>query len=308
MTNWDFDELDELEAKCPGPWPWPSVEPQIQQIPSKSPPGHFKPPPDAPPERPEVSGAHRILAAKGWQETLGVKKIDAAELKKAYRELALLHHPDKGGTDGEIFKLVQRAYEDGLIAVKRAEELALKAQPGHFAEDVQERQWPLHPAAAKVRVRTAVDQWEHDYDLGEVPSVPDDIPEVGAEQLAEWLKHGTAVVLDCRERIEAQYERRTPLVPGAIPISFGDLRAAPDSLSRHLVRLTESSCQVVTFSTHGGTTGNCGMCAALLIDVFGMSSDRFWRLEGGLDDWIAWAVQNSNSIDALPNRSALEGF
>lgn len=113
MTNWDFDELDELEAKCPGPWPWPSVEPQIQQIPSKSPPGHFKPPPDAPPERPEVSGAHRILAAKGWQETLGVKKIDAAELKKAYRELALLHHPDKGGTDGEIFKLVQRAYEDG---------------------------------------------------------------------------------------------------------------------------------------------------------------------------------------------------
>ena len=36
---------------------------------------------------------------------------------------------------------------------------------------------------------------------------------------------------------------RTPLVPGAIPISFGDLRAAPDSLSRHLVRLTESSCQ-----------------------------------------------------------------
>ncbi|CAK8991335.1 CBL-interacting protein kinase 11 (OsCIPK11) [Durusdinium trenchii] len=184
MTNWDFDELDELEAKCPGPWPWPSVEPQIQQIPSKSPPGHFKPPPDAPPERPEVSGAHRIL--------------------KAYRELALLHHPDKGGTDGEIFKLVQRAYEDGLIAVKRAEELALKAQPGHFAEDVQERQWPLHPAAAKVRVRTAVDQWEHDYDLGEVPSVPDDIPEVGAEQLAEWLKHGTAVVLDCRERIEVK--------------------------------------------------------------------------------------------------------
>lgn len=43
----------------------------------------------------------------------------------------------------------------------------------------------------------------------QVPSVPDDIPEVGAEQLAEWLKHGTAVVLDCRERIEAQYERRS---------------------------------------------------------------------------------------------------
>ena len=36
---------------------------------------------------------------------------------------------------------------------------------------------------------------------------------------------------------------RRPLVPGAIPMSFGDLRAAPDVLSRQLVRLTESSCQ-----------------------------------------------------------------
>ena len=23
MTNWDFDELDILEAQKPGPWPWP---------------------------------------------------------------------------------------------------------------------------------------------------------------------------------------------------------------------------------------------------------------------------------------------
>ena len=49
--------------------------------------------------------------------------------RKAYRELALLHHPDKGGSDGD-FKLLRRAYEDGLIAVKRAEEAAYKPKPG----------------------------------------------------------------------------------------------------------------------------------------------------------------------------------
>ena len=25
-------------------------------------------------------------------------------------------------------------------------------------------------------------------------------------------------------------------------------------------------------------------------DVFGMKASRFWRLEGGLDDWFAWAA------------------
>lgn len=49
------------------------------------------------------------------------------------------------------------------MAVKAAEEAACKCMPL-----VEERQWPLHPAAAKVRVRSAVDQWEHDYDLGQV--------------------------------------------------------------------------------------------------------------------------------------------
>lgn len=58
---------------------------------------------------------------------------------------------------------------------------------------------------------------------------------------------------------------RSPLVPDAIPMSFGDLRSAPDALSRQLVRLTESQVRVVTFSTRGGTSGNCG--ASLIIFV-----------------------------------------
>lgn len=54
------------------------------------------------------------------------------KLRKAYRELALQHHPDKGSKDDEIFKLIRQAYEDGLIAVKRAEEMAYKAKTGPF--------------------------------------------------------------------------------------------------------------------------------------------------------------------------------
>ena len=39
--------------------------------------------------------------------------------------------------------------------------------------------------------------------------MPDDIPELSSEELAEWLLQGETVVLDCRETVEAKYERRT---------------------------------------------------------------------------------------------------
>ena len=36
------------------------------------------------------------------------------------------------------------------------------------------------------------------------------------------------------------------------------------------------------------------MCVCLATprcqDVFGMKAERFWRLEGGLDEWFAWAA------------------
>jgi len=44
-------------------------------------------------------------------ERLGVERgADANEIKKAYRKMALTHHPDKGG-DIEEFKHIQKAYE-----------------------------------------------------------------------------------------------------------------------------------------------------------------------------------------------------
>lgn len=44
-------------------------------------------------------------------EHLGISRsADATEIKKAYRKMSLIHHPDKGG-DPEEFKKVQKAYE-----------------------------------------------------------------------------------------------------------------------------------------------------------------------------------------------------
>jgi DnaJ family protein A protein 2 len=46
-----------------------------------------------------------------FYETLGVSKdASPSEIKKAYRKLAMRHHPDKGG-DAELFKKLTTAYE-----------------------------------------------------------------------------------------------------------------------------------------------------------------------------------------------------
>lgn len=52
-------------------------------------------------------------------ELLGVEKdANAAEIKKAYRLMAMKHHPDKGG-DPDMFKEIQRAFEVLSDAEKR---------------------------------------------------------------------------------------------------------------------------------------------------------------------------------------------
>merc|ERR1719378_1923463 len=56
-------------------------------------------------------GPREPADTKALYEVLGVeKKATPAEIKKAFRKLALKEHPDKGG-DPEKFKKIQAAYE-----------------------------------------------------------------------------------------------------------------------------------------------------------------------------------------------------
>lgn len=75
-------------------------------------------------------------------ETLGVEKSsDAKEIKKAYRKLAVKHHPDKGGDEAK-FKEISAAYEILSDADKRAkyDKFGLEGvsddSPGHTSDDL----------------------------------------------------------------------------------------------------------------------------------------------------------------------------
>lgn len=49
-----------------------------------------------------------------WYEVLGVAKdADKDEIKKAYRLLAQVHHPDSGGSSGQ-FEKITKAYQEGM--------------------------------------------------------------------------------------------------------------------------------------------------------------------------------------------------
>ncbi len=61
----------------------------------------------------------KVFGAKTIYEVLGITKIASDyEIKRAYRKLALKHHPDKGG-DQELFKAVSIAYSVLIDPVKK---------------------------------------------------------------------------------------------------------------------------------------------------------------------------------------------
>jgi curved DNA-binding protein CbpA len=92
---------------------------------------------------------------KNYYDILGVSKTSSQEeIKKKYRELSKMHHPDKGG-DEEMFKKINEAYSTLSDPSKRAEyDNPVKTYSGGMsAEDVynmafgrqQRRQEFLHP-------------------------------------------------------------------------------------------------------------------------------------------------------------------
>merc|ERR1712166_794781 len=58
-----------------------------------------------------MGGPRPDVDTTGLYKTLGVaKNATASEIKKAYRKLAVKHHPDKGG-DPDTFKEISKAYD-----------------------------------------------------------------------------------------------------------------------------------------------------------------------------------------------------
>src|ERR1700722_17155709 len=79
------------------------------------------------------------MAKRDYYEVLGVPRgTDAEEIKKAFRKLAVKHHPDKNPGDHsaeEKFKELGEAYEILSDPDKRA----AYGQPGHAAFDPRVR-------------------------------------------------------------------------------------------------------------------------------------------------------------------------
>lgn len=76
MTNWDFDELDELEAKF-SQADNPKVPAQDGGAPSN---GAHNTTKEVPKTQPTVENCKRPLSGS-WQQVLGVTQLDAAEVK-----------------------------------------------------------------------------------------------------------------------------------------------------------------------------------------------------------------------------------
>ena len=73
---------------------------------------------------------------KDYYKILGVsEKAGQAEIKKAYRNLAFLHHPDRSTGNEEMMKEINEAYAVLSNPVKRNEYDSLRQRYGSFARD-----------------------------------------------------------------------------------------------------------------------------------------------------------------------------
>lgn len=64
-----------------------------------------------------------------------------AQVRKAYRKLVLIHHPDKGGSAAE-FRRIQEAYEQiiGRVAEHRVSE-RVSSSPDSYSRRLDEFDW-----------------------------------------------------------------------------------------------------------------------------------------------------------------------
>mmetsp|Transcript_115047 Transcript_115047/g.245747 ORF Transcript_115047/g.245747 Transcript_115047/m.245747 type:complete len:324 (+) Transcript_115047:63-1034(+) len=215
---------------------------------------------------PRVRSRQRIARAKGvWHLVLGVAhSAPAEEVKQAYKELVLLHHPDKnpGATSEEAFKKVQQAYEDAQGHLEDAQTLARRAEG-----------------------RARIKAWD------ESERMTFDIEILEAKEVAELLLEDECVVIDVREANE-KCSRGT--IPGAFEeICYMWVRTEPDVAERKLKQFHEGGRKLVVVSQSGG---RCSDFACMLVDLFDFKAEDVCRLDGGFNSWDAW-VQSAKSKD-----------
>jgi len=93
---------------------------------------------------------------KTYYEALKIEEnASPKEIKKAYRALALKHHPDKGG-DENNFKDLKQIYEFLMDPVKRKKyDANLKKYREEVAERERIKESGLETKVAKMEIKTA---------------------------------------------------------------------------------------------------------------------------------------------------------
>mmetsp|Transcript_81849 Transcript_81849/g.226838 ORF Transcript_81849/g.226838 Transcript_81849/m.226838 type:complete len:352 (+) Transcript_81849:80-1135(+) len=255
-----------------------------------------------------AASRRRIEAAAGsWHEVLGVAPSASAwEVRRAFRVLALLHHPDKrsaageGGDSGEAFRAVQRACEQGLAEASRGSMEVRVPVPTEVRVPC-----PVPINAPRLQLHAACEDFEDKVDQGKSKSVPDDIPYVDVDQLAEWLLEGSCITIDAREPAE-RFGINAEMLPRAVPLGYTRLLKSPETLLPELACLkthADSGLQLVSYSTHGTpSNGNCAIVCCLLVDVFGFNAELMHCLEDGYLMWRQWGSKHKEAVDKIRAR------
>mmetsp|Transcript_63135 Transcript_63135/g.175021 ORF Transcript_63135/g.175021 Transcript_63135/m.175021 type:complete len:425 (-) Transcript_63135:46-1320(-) len=211
-----------------------------------------------------LSSRERIaLAGDTWYEVLDVfQDADSDVIKRAYRELSLLHHPDKNpDQDDGTFKRVQQAYEEAqsfnVDAATRAKIAALRARV---------KKW-----TGGKRSETF-------------------IASVDAEEMTEMLLEDSCVVLNVSEE-EGMLRDADELITFE-SLNYLRLRLQPEAFQDRLDSLREDENRVVAVSWTGG---RCGEFCALLVDIFGFEADQLCVLHGGIQAWDKWTRDPTNA-------------
>eukprot|EP00747_Dinoflagellata_sp_TGD_P069103 gnl/TRDRNA2_/TRDRNA2_155990_c0_seq1.p1 gnl/TRDRNA2_/TRDRNA2_155990_c0~~gnl/TRDRNA2_/TRDRNA2_155990_c0_seq1.p1 ORF type:complete len:460 (+),score=82.65 gnl/TRDRNA2_/TRDRNA2_155990_c0_seq1:120-1499(+) len=233
-----------------------------------------------------------------WHQVLGLEeRASVDEVKRAYKELALLHHPDKGLSDAawgdEVFRRVQLAYEHGLVA---AAATALEvAEPVPDSADGALVVKPVKPTSGKAEIRAAVEIWEEAWDQGHAPTYYDDIQVATVEQMVAWTLGEGCTTVDIRDANEKIGSKTKDPIPGAIIMEYVALLKTPERYAAILNVLRGTPGPIILYSSKGGVSGNCGAAAGLLVDVFCIDVDNIYRLEDGYLCWVQWSRQPQNA-------------